>query len=280
LARSNPHQCDRLRTPKVTPEEEKNRVVQFTLLKRCRGNSVSDVMVALDVIGSGGPSIDEEIFMRYIQAIAVVALGAALLSPASAQTAGGSVGDAEVVHLAGRHAIVVSVGVMGHTANVVSVTGGGVGVSVDSRGVFWIGYGHWFQPDWALLAETGMVASKVAVSGSGTETAAVFPLLFGVQYQPEGWALGETVRPYLGVSAGSYFGLQTETGWSVNVGTQTAVGARLSAGLDVIPGRHISIGAAVRYHAVTDFDRPVGSRDNYSGFEFSVRLGILLGKGR
>lgn len=218
--------------------------------------------------------------MRYIQAIAVIALGAALLSPVSAQTGGRAADDPDVVHLAGRHMIMLSIGVMGHTANVVSVSGAGVGLSVNSRGVFWIGYGHWFDPDWAFLAETGVVATKVGASGSGTETAAVFPLLFGVQFQPEGWAVDETVRPYLGVSAGSYVGFQTETGWSVEVGTQNAVGARLSAGLDVIPGRHISVGAAVRYHAVADFDRPVGSRDNYSGFEFSLRLGILLGKGR
>lgn len=74
--------------------------------------------------------------MRYIQTIAAMALGALLLSPAAAQTGRVAVDTPDVVRLAGRHMIVLSVGVMGHTANVVSVSGYGVGVSVDARGVF------------------------------------------------------------------------------------------------------------------------------------------------
>jgi outer membrane protein W len=229
-------------------------------------------MVSKDVV------FNLEIFMRRIQSIAATALAAAVLSPASAQTATGTANDSDIVHLTGRHMISVSVGFMDHTSSGVSVTFGGV--SVNSGGTVWVGYGHWFEPDWALLAETGVVSSQVEVSATGTETAMLFPILFGLRYQPENWALGEKVRPYLGVSAGPYFGFQTVAGWSVEVGTQTAIGGRFSGGLDVVLGRHVSLGTAVQYHAVTDFDRPIGSRDNYSGFEFSLRLGILLGRGR
>jgi hypothetical protein len=212
-----------------------------------------------------------------MQAIAATALAVAVMTPASAQTAPGTA-DRDVVHLTGRHMIAVSVGVMDHMTSLVHVTAGGV--SVNSQGAFWVGYGHWFEPDWALQVETGVVSSQVRVSGAGTETAALFPLLIGLRYQPEEWALGEKVRPYLGGAAGPYFGFQTVAGWSVDVGGQTAIGARLGAGLDVIPARQISLGAVIRYHAVTDFDQVIGSRDNYSGFEFSLRLGILLGAGR
>jgi outer membrane protein W len=125
-----------------------------------------------------------------------------------------------------------------------------------------------------------VISSQVSVSVTGTQTATLFPILVGVRYQPENWALGEKVRPYIGVSAGPYFGFQTMAGWSVEVGTQTAIGGRFGAGLDVILGRHVSLGGVVRYHAITDFDRPIGSRDNYSGLEFALRLGILLGAGR
>jgi hypothetical protein len=217
--------------------------------------------------------------MRRIEAIVATALAVAVLSPAEAQTVpGATTADRDVVHLTGRHMIGLSVGVMDHMTSLVSVTVGGV--SVHSQGAFWVGYGHWFEPDWALLAETGVVSSQVNVSGAGTETAALFPILFGLRYQPEDWALGEKVRPYIGGAAGPYFGFQTVAGWSVDVGVQTAIGGRLGAGFDVIPNRHISLGAVLRYHAVTDFDRVIGSRDNYSGFEFSLRLGILLGAGR
>jgi outer membrane protein W len=174
--------------------------------------------------------------------------------------------------------ISVSVGFMDHATNIVSVAISGV--EVNSEGALWVGYGHWFEPDWALLAETGVVSSQVSVSATGTQTAVLFPILVGVRYQPENWALGEKVRPYIGVSAGPYFGFQTVAGWSVEVGTQTAIGGRFGAGLDVILSRHVSLGAVVRYHAVTDFGRPIGSRDNYSGLEFALRLGILLGSGR
>jgi hypothetical protein len=217
--------------------------------------------------------------MRRIQAIAATALAVAVLSPASAQNAPDTAkADREVASLAGRHMIAVSVGFMDHVTNFVNVTIGGV--EVNSEGALWVGYGHWFEPDWALLAEIGVVSSQVSVSVTGTQTAMLFPILFGVRYQPENWALGEKVRPYLGVSAGPYFGFQTVAGWSVEVGTQTAIGGRFGAGLDVILGRHVSLGGVVRYHAVTDFDRPIGSRDNYSGLEFALRLGILLGAGR
>jgi len=214
-----------------------------------------------------------------MQAIAATALAMAVIPPAAAQTAPGTTTvERDVVHLTGRHMIGLSMGVMDHMASIVSVTVGGV--SVNSQGAFWVGYSHWFEPDWALLAETGVISSQVSVSGAGTETAALFPILFGLRYQPEDWALGEKVRPYLGGAAGPYFGFQTLTGLSVDVGVQTAVGGRLGAGFDVIPNRYISLGAVLRYHAVTDFDRVIGSRDNYSGFEFSLRFGILLGAGR
>jgi outer membrane protein W len=176
--------------------------------------------------------------------------------------------------------IVLSVGFMGYKTSAVTVGVGGAGVSADFHGVGWISYGYWFEPNWALLVESGLLSSRVRVSGSGVETASVFPLQFGLRYQPEDWALGGTVRPYVGASVGPYFGSQNTAGTFVEVATQTAIGARLGAGLDIIPSRKVTFGAVARYHAVTNFDRAIGSRDNYSGFEFSLRVGLLLGAGR
>ena len=219
--------------------------------------------------------------MRRKQTIAVAVLALALASPLTAQNERRPErDDQDVVRLAGRHMIGFSVGFMDHISSIVSVRAGGVGVSVDSRGAAFVGYGHWFEADYALLAEVGVLSSRVRVSGAGTETATVLPVLFGVRYQPEGWAIGETVRPYLEMSAGPYVGFHTVTGSFVDVGSQSAVGARAGVGLDIIPGRRVSFGAVARYHAVGDFDRAVGSRDNYSGFEFSLRLGILMGRSR
>jgi len=214
--------------------------------------------------------------MRLIQALAVAVLAVTINAPASTQTAPGT--THAVVPLHGRHTIALSIGLMDHVARIVSVTGRGV--SVNSEGAFWVGYGHWFGPDWAVVAETGAFATQVRVSGDGTETAMLFPIVFGLRYQPEDWALDDRIRPYVEGAAGPYFGLQTETGWAVEVGWQTATGARLSAGVDLFASRQISLGTVIRYHAITDFARTIGSRDNYSGFEFSLRLGILLGTGR
>jgi hypothetical protein len=41
----------------------------------------------------------------------------------------------------------------------------------------------------------------------------------------------------------------------------------------------LSIGVNAGYNWMADFSRPIGGRDNYSGFQVAVGIGFLFGKG-
>jgi hypothetical protein len=61
---------------------------------------------------------------------------------------------------------------------------------------------------------------------------------------------------------------------------ETAIGMCLAAGIEGFFGRFIRLGFGMGYHAVSSFDQPIGDDDNYGGPEFSIGLGVMLGRGR
>jgi hypothetical protein len=214
--------------------------------------------------------------------INLVALALSWQVQAQAQDAADGTTESPAFRLEGRHAITLSVGFMANAASGASVTIGRH-IESSSHAVGWIGYGHWFEEDWALQVETGWIASHVDITARlwevSTEASTVVPLLFGVRHQ---FRLGErsAVRPFLAAMAGSYLAVSSRTGTGPYIwqgGTQAAMGARFGAGLDLLVGKRFRIGSELRYHAVGDFEWQDALQENYSGIEFSVGFGILLG---
>jgi hypothetical protein len=133
----------------------------------------------------------------------------------------------------------------------------------------------------ANTTESSIVTEAGAFSGSR----AIVALPVGVRWnRMKGDLRARAVKPYLAAGFGPVIG--SSTGSSVDfmsafAGTQSAAtaGAFFGAGVDVHTGRWCSIGVGAGYSLMADFSRPIGGRDNYSGFQVTVSLGLLFGKG-
>jgi len=226
------------------------------------------------------------IHRHFTLACVALTLAAAPVLPAQVPAAaGGQPRDA--VQLGRRHLIAVSVGFMAGWANSARVTAGGATVEAKSSVTGSLGYAYWFDDNWALQVEAGMIHSEVEVvadgSGASVQAATVVPLLIGVRYQPEALAIGSMARAYLSALVGPYHGSSARVlafPTVVEAGSSQAFGARFGAGINVLPGSRLALGMAVQYHAVSDFDRPIGARENVSGLEVAFNIGVVLGGGR
>ena len=133
----------------------------------------------------------------------------------------------------------------------------------------------------ALPSESSIVTEAGAFAGDR----AIVALPLGVRWNPmKGDLRTRAVKPYIAAGFGPVFG--ASTGSSTNftssfAGSQSAatVGGFFGAGVDVLTGRWFSLGVNAGYNWMADFSKPIGGRDNYSGFQVSVGLGLLFGKG-
>jgi len=209
-----------------------------------------------------------------------------LAAPAPAQLPAGAGGQTRgAVQLGRRHLISVSVGFIPGWANSALVTASGATVEAKSNVTGSLSYGYGFDDNWAFQVEAGWIHSEVEVAASGTaasvHAASVVPLLIGVRYQPEALAIGSVGRAFVSALVGPYHGSTARVAAFpavVEAGSAHAFGARLGAGINVFPGSRLGIGMAVHYHAVSDFDRPIGGRTNVSGLEVAFNVGVLLGR--
>jgi opacity protein-like surface antigen len=188
-----------------------------------------------------------------------------------------------------RHSLTVQMGLLNWATTETDVAVGGV--ATDSRTNGFVGtltYAYRAALDWAATISVGVLNAEAGTSASGagieTETAAVMPILFGAKYSPAFSSRRSSVRPYLWGAVGPYLGFATHSragaGVSSETISETAFGFRTMGGADWFLGAHLTLGAGVGYHFVTDFDEPIGTEDNYSGPEFSVGIGFVFGRGR
>ena len=56
-------------------------------------------------------------------------------------------------------------------------------------------------------------------------------------------------------------------------------GGLVGGGVDFHVSRGFSLGVSGGYRWMADFSRPIGARDNYSGFELALNIGWLFGAG-
>lgn len=146
-----------------------------------------------------------------------------------------------------------------------------------------LSYSYWLRERVALTLTTGVIAgeasSSVIFSGLIEQrTSSVIPILLGMKYyllEPEP---GEAVRPYVAAAVGSFLGFEASSSiFSQSAHSESALGARVGAGVDFLVASWLKIGASVGYNTMTDFRTPVGARSNYSGPDFSLGIGFLFG---
>jgi len=187
--------------------------------------------------------------------------------------------------LRGRHSISLSAGILGGVTVENEISPGGEITSVvGSEFLGSIAYTYWLENDLAVNFSIGLLSLDVTNSVQGmeesTETATVVPLLFGVKYQPFRLNASNVLRPYIAASIGPFFGTETMNRTGVNIETETytetALGSRLGVGMDLLPGRHFTLGLGAGYYLISDFERPVGSEKNYSSPEFSLSFGVVF----
>jgi outer membrane protein W len=167
------------------------------------------------------------------------------------------------------------------------VTAASTTIRSDASGaVASLGYGYRVSDDWSVQASVGVAAVDAAVSTGGASasvaSAVVVPVLFGVKYQPHAMLAGERLRPYAAAGVGPYFGhaAKVRAGLTtvVEARSETAIGARLVVGMDLTLGQRFTLGVAAGYRPVADFSSPIGARTNYSSPDFSLCVGVRLGK--
>ncbi len=133
----------------------------------------------------------------------------------------------------------------------------------------------------ALPSESSTVSEQGAFAGSR----AIVAIPLGFRWNPmKGDLRLRAIKPFLSAGLGPVIGSSSGASvynTSLFAGSRNAatVGGFFGAGTDILVGRSWSLGVHAGYNWMADFSKPIGDRDNYSGFQVSVGIGWLFGKG-
>jgi hypothetical protein len=180
------------------------------------------------------------------------------------------------MELKGKNSLMVSMG-----SNVNSRTDINVGIfNVDMNSGFSgsIAYQHWFENDWAINFQIGVLGVSVNSSNYLVSSNSIVPIQFGVRYYPKTISLGDAGRIFGGINIGAYHGsISRTTGWfNTHIQTETVFGVQPVIGLDLFIAKWLKIGPAVSYHFINDFKNLNLSHDDYGGFEYGFSFGIVF----
>jgi hypothetical protein len=147
-------------------------------------------------------------------------------------------------------------------------------------------YAYWVREHISVGMQVSSVGLEIETN-VGTEVRSQVLALGSVMLEARRYLASKpprsAVRPYLSGAVGAYIGDSDETtvGTTVIVesGSQGAFAGQVGGGIDVPLGRHVLVGAKAAYNLVSDFERPIGGRSNFSGFEMSVGINWIFGKG-
>ncbi len=190
--------------------------------------------------------------------------------------------EKSVRNLTGIHSINMNIGFKVNSNNTTKAMIGEVKTETNFIGM--IGYQYWFDNQWAINASVGLFQAEADIKYTNITSIDICPVLFGINYYPETFTLGDVGRIHFGINAGIYRAKGTKTGVDLtnlaNIGTtsieETVFGFEPNAGIDFFVSSWIKIGPAISYHFVGDFDEVIGNRKNYSGPVFSINVGLLL----
>ena len=151
-------------------------------------------------------------------------------------------------------------------------------------------FGFWITEDFSINLSYSALGSEVA-NIDGPQSVdfslsrvdiSLASVLLGVGRHFEIPRLSPLVRAHVSSSVGSFIGhvdgevIDKALTWER---TMRVVGGQVGAGIDLRISRHLMLGARGGYNLMTDFDEPLGGRDNYSGAEFGLGLSWLIGGG-
>lgn len=190
--------------------------------------------------------------------------------------------NCNLLPLKGKHSIGFSAGMLNQQeATVLTVK-----VKAESNLMGNLYYNYWFTDEWALELNAGIlnaeVFSGVSFLGIEQKAATVIPVLAGARYYPAFAALAENVRPFVVALVGAHMGHSSsnKVTLGVKVGSETKVqsvfGSKVGLGIDAFLGSWMRLGLMAGYNIGSDFKEPVGTRENYSGFDLSLNFGIML----
>lgn len=198
-------------------------------------------------------------------------------------------GAKDMYLLNGRHNIQLRVGFLSSVGVKNEVSPSGVVNSVESDGFMGsVSYNYWIRQNVAVNASAGVLSSKVSNSVIGSEAinevSSVVPVLFGFKYQPFKLTDDDVLRPYIIASFGPFIGssVKNQAGRNTenSIFTEMALGSHLGVAVDWSISRLFVLGVGAGYYLVSDFDENIGGETNYSSPDFSLSIGIVLGKGK
>ena len=137
-----------------------------------------------------------------------------------------------------------------------------------------------------LSAQADLVMwDGVSFAATSRQRSEIISIPVGLRWNPlRGDLRTKPVKLYLAASLGPVIG--SHTGGSVDAvtafaGTRVAmtVGGSLGGGVDVLVGRHWSLGVSAGYNWMADFSQTIGTRKNYSGVDVGIGIGWVWGKG-
>jgi hypothetical protein len=137
-----------------------------------------------------------------------------------------------------------------------------------------------------LPAQADLVTwDGVSFAGTSRQRSEIISIPVGLRWNPlRGDLRTKPVKLYFAASLGPVIG--SHTGGSIDAvtafaGTRVAmtVGGFLGGGVDVLVGRHWSLGVSAGYNWMADFSQTIGTRKNYSGVDVGIGIGWVWGKG-
>lgn len=213
--------------------------------------------------------------MKCIPYLLITVILAGWLSPAVAQPA----------LRQGRSCIEISLGLWMQASAKSQVTAGNVNFNANGLSgsvAYWYGLRDQLYLGVSASITRAEASSVAGLSGTSQKVSAVFALQFGVRYwlsQPEEEIA--SLVPYIQGTLGPVFGFEARNTLLVQEArTETAIGSRISAGVDLFTSRSFAIGLQAGFLLMADFAQPVGARRNFNGPDFSLGVAFLWGSGR
>ena len=200
-----------------------------------------------------------------------------------------AVGRSSMNSIRGKHAIELSLGLLSEFRSTTFTSAGNTTTESEANGFIGsLAYTYWLEDYIGFHITSGSLDIDVTTTSDGsrtfTEAWTVVPVLFGVKIQPLQPPISGAMRPYISASAGPYIGFSTNARSGIYGRTEsyseTVLGSRLGAGIDLSISRFFTIGMGAGYHFVEDFDRRIGTEKEYSGPDFTLSFGVVFGKGR
>jgi len=177
-----------------------------------------------------------------------------------------------------KHSIDLRISMWRNSSTDVSV--GILGISVDA-GTGNMGgrimYNYYPNKFYAFTFSVGVLSNEVKVKTFSNYVSTIVPIMMGAKYFLTSNESNSPFRPYLSGMIGMLHG--SESGvkiLSVNHHTETAMGGYLGFGADMILGSLVKLHTDIGYNLFTEFEKPIGSRNNYSGPEFSFGIGFMF----